>query len=116
MSSTYTSVTLAPGPVAIVLLDREKLGEHECKPVEAEVLQAAAGARHRVVIDCSRVTMIASAGLGLLVTLDKECKKQGGKLAICELGEQLLMVLKLTKLDRLLRIVPDQEAALKAVS
>ena len=116
MSSTFTSVSIVPGPVAVVRLEREKLGEHEQKPIETEVMEAAAGARHRVAVDCTRVTLIASAGLGMLVSLDKECRKHGGRLAIFGLGEPLMQVLKLTRLDRLLKIAADQDAAVKAVS
>jgi anti-anti-sigma factor len=55
-------------------------------------------------------------GLGALVNLNKTCKANGGKFAIFNLAPEIVEVLKITKLDRVVNIAKDRDAAIKAVS
>lgn len=111
-SSYVTCRTHAQASVA--RLEREKLTEHEATIVRAELFEAAENAAWRLVVDCSPVTLIASVGLGVLANLSSECKKNGGRLVITGLSDQLLQVLHVTRLDKLLAIAPDVDAAAAA--
>ena len=82
----------------------------------AELAQAAAPFGWRLALDASQLTMLPSVGLGALVNLNKTAKSNGGKLAIFNLASEILEVMKLTRLDRVVTIVKDRDAALKAVS
>jgi anti-anti-sigma factor len=55
-------------------------------------------------------------GLGMLVTMHKEASANGGRLAICGLRPEITQLLRITHLERVLKIHPDRDAALKAVS
>lgn len=59
------------------------------------------GARN-VVIDLAGVTFVDSSGLGALVGGLKCARQAGGELRIAAAGEQVRMVLELTKLVRVL--------------
>lgn len=115
MQSTFVTSKLY-GPAVIVRVEREKVGEHEAPIIQHEVTQAASPHGWRVAMDLSMVTLLASAGLGTLITLNKLCKSSGGKLALFGISEDILAVMKLTRLNTLLTISNDQESAVKAVS
>jgi anti-sigma B factor antagonist len=101
--------------VLVVRLKCEKISEYESTIVQNEVLGLAKGFHYKVALDFKAVQMIASVGLGMLTVLNKQCKASKGKLALFGLNENLKMVLKVTSMDRLFVIVPDQPAAVKAV-
>lgn len=100
----------------VARVQREKITEQECQPLLHDLGQAAAPHGHRLALDLGDVQLIASAGLGALINLNKECKAKGGKLAIFAMNAELFQVFKLTRLNSLLTIVNDQDAAVKAVS
>lgn len=114
MSSSFV-ISQSVGGVLVSRLDREKIGEYESPIIKAAVESQAPAAQWRVVLDLSDVRMVASAGLGLFVTLNRTCKEKGGKLAICGMDEGLRGVFELTKLHRVLTISDSLDAAVKAV-
>jgi anti-sigma B factor antagonist len=114
-TSTFVS-TQTVGTAVVACIHREKYTEHECVALEGELNAAAAAHKHRLVIDLTEVMLIASAGLGSLVTIDKLCKKNGGKLAMFGMNDQLRQVFEITRLHKLLLLTKDRDAAIKAVS
>jgi anti-sigma B factor antagonist len=107
-------VRLEPaGPVALAVILREKITEHENQPVFGELVKAASGSRYRLAIDLGGVGFLSSAGLGALIALHKTCAAAGGKLVVFGIQDQILSLLKLTQLHRLLTIVDGRDEALQ---
>ena len=52
-------------------------------------------------LDFSKTDYIDSSGLGVLVTLSKKIREQGGQLSLVSLSEDLRTLFELTKLDTL---------------
>lgn len=115
MSSSFVN-SQSVGGVLVARLDREKIGEYESPIIKATVEAQAPAAGWRIVLDLSDVRMVASAGLGLFVTLNRTCKEKGGRFAIFGLDESLRAVFELTKLHRVVTIADSKDAAVKAVS
>lgn len=69
-----------------------------------------AGVR-KIIIDCSGLTYISSAGLGTLVLLHRRMADHGGDVKVAGLSGMVAQVLSLTRLDRLLQIYPDVNRA-----
>ena len=59
--------------------------------------------------------MLASAGIGSLISLHHACAKAGGRLVICALDPQIAQMLKLTRMDKMLTIVESRDAAAQAL-
>jgi len=116
--STFIKIAHLPagqrGAIAAVTV--EKVGGREAPIVQEELIAAAAAAKWRLGVDLSGVTLLSSIGLGALVAIHKQCREQGGLLVVCGLGKELQDILKLTHLDRILRIVKDCDAATKAIA
>lgn len=65
------------------------------------------------VIDFARTGYIDSSGLGVLVSLSKKIREQGGDLRLAGLNEDLRTLFELTKLDTLFTITDTRAEALK---
>ena len=89
----------------------EKYSEHEATAIQTDVLSAAKDFGHRVVMDLSHVKMLASAGIGSLIQLHQACKSAGGKLVLCNIDENIRMMLGVAKMDRLFVFADDHADA-----
>lgn len=66
-------------------------------------------------LDLSEVDFIDSSGLGAIVSSLKAVGKQGN-LIICGIGETVLSLFRLTRMDRVFQIVSSPEEAVRALS
>ena len=69
------------------------------------------GAR-KFLIDFAKTGYIDSSGLGVLVSLSKKIREQGGELRLANLNDDLKTLFELTKLDTLFQIAETREKAL----
>ena len=65
-----------------------------------------------LVIDLRDVPYIDSSGIGMLVEIFRRVKGYGGSLRLCGLGERVISVFEVTKLDKFFSIYPGQAEAL----
>ena len=64
-----------------------------------------------LIVDCSNLTSISSMGLSTLLLLHNRMRRRGGHLKIANLQGQTREVMKLTRLDEVLDVYPDLDAA-----
>ncbi|HML52021.1 MAG TPA: STAS domain-containing protein [Propionicimonas sp.] len=67
--------------------------------------------RSHVVVDLSATEFMDSSGLGALIGALKTARAAGGDLRIAAAGQQVLMVLQLSNMDRILRPYDDPATA-----
>ena len=70
--------------------------------------------RPRVVCDFSRVSYLSSSALGMLIGLQRRVVQAGGQLKLAGIRDEIMEVFQITKLDTVLDIFRDTEAALEA--
>jgi anti-sigma B factor antagonist len=101
------------GGVVVVAVDGQLIvgNRQELKQVVLDALEA--GAR-KFVVDFARTGYIDSSGLGVLVSLSKKIREQGGDLRLAGLNEDLQTLFELTKLDTLFAITRTAQEALAA--
>jgi anti-anti-sigma factor len=68
----------------------------------------------KVILDFQPVQFMASSMLGKLVMIHKKCKEFKVKLKLSGISDEIRPVFKITKLDKLFDIEPNEEAARKA--
>jgi len=68
----------------------------------------------KFLIDFSQTGYIDSSGLGVLVSLSKKIREQGGELRLANLNDDLKTLFELTKLDTLFQIADTRERALES--
>ena len=80
--------------------------------LKQKVLEHLDGGDRKFVIDFANTGYIDSSGLGVLVSLSKKIREQGGELRLSSLNEDLRTLFELTKLDTLFKITDTKEQAL----
>ena len=83
--------------------------------LKLKVLEELENGERKFVVDFEKTGYIDSSGLGVLVSLSKKVREQGGELRLANLNEDLKTLFELTKLDTLFDIADSREAALKGL-
>jgi len=83
--------------------------------LKQQVLDQLESGDRKFVIDFANTGYIDSSGLGVLVSLSKKIREQGGELRLSSLNEDLRTLFELTKLDTLFTISDDRAAALQGL-
>lgn len=60
------------------------------------------------IVDCSKLTFIASIGMGMLVTVAKSLQRKGHELILLRPLAMVQQTLKMAGIDRVIRIVHDE--------
>ena len=103
--SQSDSVTIVDVEGQLIVGNRQELKQKVLEELED-------GAR-KVVVDFTNTGYIDSSGLGVLVSLSKKIREQGGELRLASLNEDLRTLFELTKLDTLFEIADTREEALE---
>jgi anti-sigma B factor antagonist len=109
---TFTLTKHRQGVVVVAVEGQLIVGNRQ--DLKQKVLDALDGGARKFVVDFSKTGYIDSSGLGVLVSLSKKIREQGGELRLAGLNEDLQTLFELTKLDTLFNIAGTPEEALAA--
>jgi len=112
--SAFLQVQTVGGRV-VATVACEKLGARESQVLETELRALGPKSAWKMAVDLGAVTVMASMGLGMLVSVHKACKENRGALAVYGVRPEILEVLKVTHLHRVLQIVDSAQAAQKII-
>lgn len=87
------------------------LDAHTAPEFEKAVQTEYEAGRVRLVVECSRLTYISSAGLGVFMSFIDEIRGAGGDIKICGLAPKVFQVFDTLGFSALFDIVPDLPAA-----
>jgi anti-sigma B factor antagonist len=62
-----------------------------------------------IILDLKDVTFIDSAGMGLLINLNREMSNNNGKIALLNLSKDIFSLIKLATLDTIIPIYTNEE-------
>jgi anti-sigma B factor antagonist len=106
-----TRKEVSPGVVVLELRGPLQMGV-ECKRLENAVDDLLKEKKTRVVLDLSDVSKVDSGGVGKIVNCLSRLRIAGGSMCLAGVGGMIGGVLKMTQVDRLMKIYPTaQEAA-----
>ena len=80
--------------------------------LKQKVLEELENGSRKFLIDFTNTGYIDSSGLGVLVSLSKKIREQGGELRLANLNEDLRTLFELSTLDTLFHISNNREEAL----
>jgi len=102
-----------PGGVVVVEVDGQLIVGNR-QELKQKVLDALEEGSKKFLIDFSKTGYIDSSGLGVLVSLSKKIRDEGGDLRLAGLNDDLKTLFELTKLDTLFAITDSAAEALAA--
>jgi anti-anti-sigma factor len=68
---------------------------------------------HVIVLDMSKVTILSSLAMGILVELTEKCKRRKQNLKLAEVAASAMQAIKLTHLDRVLHLSDTVDVAIE---
>jgi anti-sigma B factor antagonist len=89
------------------------LDAHTAPEFEKAVQTEFEAGRVRLVVECSRLSYISSAGLGVFMSFIEEIRESGGDIKICGLAPKVFQVFDILGFSALFDIVPDLPAAVQ---
>ncbi len=89
------------------------LDAHTAPQFEKAVEDEFEAGRIRIIVDCSKLSYISSAGLGVFMSFVDEIREVGGDIKICGLTPKVFQVFEILGFPALFDIVDDIPAAMK---
>lgn len=83
-----------------------------CKRVEQKIMELVKDSHYEILLDCTSVSYISSAGTRMLLSLVQQIHHHSGILVICSVDRQVMNILKISGLGELLQIFSTQQEAL----
>lgn len=93
-----------------------KITDFEKPGLLSDLSKEAAANGHRMAVDLKNVQLMGSSGIGLLLSLNKELREAGGKLAICNVADEIVEMLRISHLLRVLPLHKDLDTAVRALA
>ena len=82
------------------------------RSINGWIAEIPADEKANVILNLSKVNMMDSSGLGVLVSSYTTVQKKGGRLALVGLGRGLQNLIAITKLTRVFDIYEDEDSAI----
>ena len=109
----------------IVTLLQEKVGDHDVPALENELRALGPACGWRMAMDMSEVQLLGSSGLAFLIWVRKQCAGGGapgavpalppGKAVFYGFSDEIMGMLKVTRLTGMLEIVGGKKEAVGAI-
>jgi anti-sigma B factor antagonist len=103
------------GDVTVVkFIDKKILDEQNIQIIGEQLFGLVEeSGRRKILLNFDNVDYLSSAALGKLVTMHKKVMAVGGKLVLCSISPNIFEVFKITKLNQVFKIFPNEEEALQ---
>jgi anti-anti-sigma factor len=105
----------APAAQIVILEPKGRLDSLTAPLFEAQIQSAFDSRPGALVLDLGAVDFVSSAGLRVLLTTAKRCRKESVKLALHSVSANVMDLLRLGGLASFFPVYPDRDAALAAV-
>lgn len=106
--------TEVQGDVTIVAID-DHLDTASSPQLEAALLKCVDDGARRLLIDCTKLEYVNSAGLKVFLLLAKKLETLDGQFAICGLNSSVLMIFEMIGFTRIMRITETRQEGVKAL-
>ena len=88
------------------------INAHTVRLFEGELQKSLEQKRFKIVVNCSGLSYIASAGLGAIMGAIEEIRTNGGDLRLANLNETVLNIFEILGFNHLYRIFPSEVEAI----
>jgi anti-sigma B factor antagonist len=104
------------GDVAVVqFVDKKILDEQNIQMIGDDLFRLVDElGRRKILLNFANVEFMSSAALGKLIRLHQRLQQAGGKLVLCGISTSIMEIFVITKLDKMLTIVKDEQTGLNS--
>jgi anti-sigma B factor antagonist len=95
----------------VLLYPQGFINAHTVRLFEGEIQKALERRRFKIVVNCSRLVYIASAGLGAIMGAIEEVRGNGGDIRLSELNETVANIFEILGFNHLYQIFPSEVEA-----
>jgi anti-sigma B factor antagonist len=95
----------------VLLYPHGFINAHTVRVFEGEIQKALEKRRFKIVVNCSRLVYIASAGLGAIMGAIEEVRGNGGDIRLSELNETVANIFEILGFNHLYQIFPSEVEA-----
>ncbi len=99
----------------LILTVSEHLDTATSSIFESRLLGLVDRGERKIVVDCSTLEYVNSAGLKVFLLAAKRLEPLGGKLVLCALAPSVLMIFEMIGFTRIMKIVPTLDEALRVL-
>ncbi len=85
----------------------EKLNSLVAPELKTELIMLNTEGISNIVLDLSQVTFVDSSGLSAILVANRLCGQNGGNLVLANIKENVSRLIKISQLDKVLKIFPD---------
>jgi anti-anti-sigma factor len=110
--SKLSIVVRHEGAVGVLVLTGELVQDDGDEALRDEVRVLAADGHTRLVADLAGVSYVDSAGMGMIISMQKYLRDRGGDLRLARPPERIERVLTLMRLGSVLKTFRDESAAI----
>ena len=100
--------------ITIIAISGKIIGAPDVASINNIFSETVQDDRIKVIIDLNELEMINSSGLGSLIANMTSLKKKGGRLKFANISDNVLHVLKITRLDQVFEIYDSLDEALNS--
>jgi anti-anti-sigma factor len=100
---------------AKIVLVPKRFDAYTASSVEVELARLITEGTRKIICDFSRTEYLASAGLRVLIKASKSLQRTGGKMGLCTVKPYVLEVFEISGLNRIFKMYPTADAALRAL-
>ena len=90
------------------------INAHTVRVFEGELQRTLQDGRFKIVVNCSGLSYIASAGLGAIMGSIEEIRGNGGDLRLASLNETVRNIFEILGFNHLYRIFPSESEAIES--
>jgi anti-sigma B factor antagonist len=96
----------------VLLYPKGFVNAHTVRLFESEIQKTLDEQRYQIVVNCSGLSYIASAGLGALMGVIEEIRHHGGDIRLADLNETVHNIFEILGFNHLYRIFPSEVEAI----
>jgi anti-sigma B factor antagonist len=96
----------------VLLYPQGFINAHTVRLFENAIQKALKDNRFKIVVNCSGLAYIASAGLGAIMGAIEEVRGNGGDIRLSELNETVLNIFEILGFNHLYRVFPSEMEAI----
>jgi len=115
LANSFAVARSQDGDISILCLDGY-LDAHTAPQFEKVIQDEYDAGRCRIVVDCSNLTYISSAGLGVFMSFVEDVRQAGGDIKICGMQPTVYEVFEILGFPEIFDILPSQPEAIRKFS